>query len=197
MLGSGRRRRISGAGGQRRARVAKRGYAVARLTRQPGRAHGLRSLAHYRVPPGHVGQQQTVHGGRRRRTGGVPVARLVAAAVTAVIVGGQQLVRRVQHRVLVVPREPRPRPSCANKRATVIRLRFFLYLFVPISSSWWIGDAADHCANVNERRYSSACQTRDEMSSRSQTTKKSVRKDRRNTERTGGNDKKPNRPFYA
>lgn len=94
-----------------------RGDAVARLARQPRRAHRHVPLAHYRVPPGHVGQHQTVNGGDTRG-GRTTVVRLFALcpahAAVALIV--QHIIRGVQHGVFVVPRQPWSRPSCAEKR---------------------------------------------------------------------------------
>jgi len=107
VLGGGGRRHISVPGRDRRTRKPVQN-AVARLTRQPAGAYVPLSPAHYRMPSGKVGQQQTVDG-----DGGMTVVMRFAASARIAAVR-RQLIRGVQHRVLVVPRQTRLRPACAK-----------------------------------------------------------------------------------
>lgn len=120
VLGSGGWRHISSvAGCDRRTRKPGR-HAIARLTRQPAGASVLLSLAHYRMPSGQVGQQQTVDGDGR---GGGTVVLLFATSAKIATVR-RQLIRGVQHRVLVVPRQTGQRPTYAKTNAIIQQTRY-------------------------------------------------------------------------
>lgn len=83
----GGRRKISVAGYDGMTGGPGRGHgrdAVARLTRQPRRARRPVPLAHYRVPPGQVGQRQAIYGRGARRTV-APILRLPAVAAAGVV----------------------------------------------------------------------------------------------------------------